>query len=169
MSKTLIAYYSRCGENYFGGDLKVINKGNTEIVAEKIAKLTGGDLFEIKQVNPYANDYNICINEAKDDKERKARPELENYLDSIKEYDTIYLGYPNYWGTCPMATFTFLDKYDFKGKTIKPFCTHEGSGLGNSEKDLKNYLKDSSVKKGLAIQGTYAKESDSEIESWIKQ
>lgn len=169
MSKILIAYYSRTGENYFGGDLKVIKKGNTEIVANKINELTNGDLFEIKQVKPYSDDYNICINEAKDDKERNARPELVNYLDSLEGYDTIYLGYPNYWGTCPMAVFTFLDKYNFKGKTIKPFCTHEGSGLGNSMNDLKKYLKDSNVKGGLAIQGTYAKDCDKEIESWVKE
>lgn len=167
MSKVLIAYYSRSGENYFGGDLKVIKKGNTEVVAKKIKDLTGGDLFEIKQVKPYSNDYNTCINEAKDDKIRKARPELVNYLDSIDEYDTIYLGYPNYWGTCPMAVFTFLDKYNFKGKIIKPFCTHEGSGLGDSLKDLKNYLKDADVKNGLAIQGTYVADSDNKLKGWI--
>lgn len=167
MSKVLIAYYSRAGENYFGGDLKVIEKGNTEVVAEKIKKYTNGDLFEIKQLKPYSDDYNVCINEAKDDKEREARPELVDYLDSIDKYDTIYLGYPNYWGTCPMAVFTFLDKHDFKGKDIKPFCTHEGSGLGNSLKDLRNYLKDSNVKDGLAIQGTYVSDSDKKIESWV--
>lgn len=167
MLKVLIAYYSRAGENYFGGDLKVIEKGNTEVVAEKIKKFTNGDLFEIKQLKPYSDDYNVCINEAKDDKERGARPELVDYLDSIDKYDTIYLGYPNYWGTCPMAVFTFLDKYNFKGKTIKPFCTHEGSGLGNSQNDLRNYLKQANVKDGLAIQGTYVSDSDKKIEGWI--
>lgn len=169
MSKILVAYYSRCGENYFGGSLKTIHKGNTQIVAEKIADLLKTDIFEIKQAKPYSDDYNICINEAKNDKQRNARPELINCLDSLDGYDTIYLGYPNYWGTCPMAVFTFLDKYNFKNKTVKPFCTHEGSGLGNSLNDLRNYLKDTNIKDGLAIQGTYANKSDKEIEGWTKE
>lgn len=127
MSKNLVAYYSRASKNYFGGSLKVIDKGNTEYAAEIIAMLTGGELFKIDQKTPYSDDYKSVLKQAKFDQQKNIRPELTGYPDSIAEYDTIYLGYPNYWGTMPMAVFTFLEKHDFSGKTIMPFCTHEGS------------------------------------------
>ena len=82
-------------------------------------------------------------------------------------YDTIYLGYPNYWGTMPMAVFTFLERYDFTGKTIHPFCTHEGSGLGHSEKDIRRLCPGAKVEAGLAIQGGHAKEARKALENWI--
>lgn len=152
--KTLIAFFSRADENYVSGALKMLEVGNTEIVADMIQKETGADVFRIDPVVKYAVDYNACIAEAKEDQRRDARPELSQYLDSIDEYDTIYLGYPNYWGTMPMAVFTFLEKYDFSGKTIKPFCTHEGSGMGRSESDIRKLCSSAKVEKGLAIHGT---------------
>ncbi|MCX4357794.1 MAG: hypothetical protein OSJ43_16525 [Oscillospiraceae bacterium] len=104
-----------------------MNKGNTEYAAEIIAMLTGGERFKIDHKIPYSDHYNECIKQAKSDHQKNISRELTEYPDSIAEYDTIYLGYPNYWGTMPMAVFMFLEKYDFSGKTIKPFCTHEGS------------------------------------------
>ena len=167
MSKVLVAYYSRAGENYFGGSLKVIKKGNTECAAEIIADLTGGELFKIEQKNPYSDDYNECIKQAKADQQKNARPELVSYPDSIAEYDTLYLGYPNYWGTIPMAVFTFLERYDFTGKTIKPFCTHEGSGLGGSVGDISQTARGADVKQGIAIRGSDASKSESALKKWI--
>lgn len=167
MSKVLVAYYSRAGENYFGGSLKVIDKGNTEYAAEIIARLTGGELFRIDQKTPYSDNYNECIKQAKSDQQKDIRPELTRYPDSIAEYDTIYLGYPNYWGTMPMAVFTFLEKYDFSGKTIKPFCTHEGSGLGGSTRDIAKAARGADVKQGIAIRGSDAPKSESSLKNWI--
>lgn len=97
-----------------------------------IQKLTGAELFEAEPVVPYSDDYSACIEEAKNDKKRDARPELKKYPEHMESFEKIYLGYPNYWGTMPMAMFTLLEHFDFAGKTILPFCTHEGSGLGDT-------------------------------------
>lgn len=132
----LIAYFSRADQNYFGGRLKNISVGNTEQAARILEKITGADMFKIEPVQPYSKDYNICISQAQEDQLRNARPELTHYPESIDQYDVIYLGYPNYWGTMPMQVFTFLEHFDFNGKTICPFCTHEGSGMGRSEADI---------------------------------
>lgn len=132
----LIAYFSRADQNYFGGRLKNISVGNTEQAARILEKITGADMFKIEPVQPYSKDYNICISQAQEDQLRNARPELTHYPESIDQYDVIYLGYPNYWGTMPMQVFTFLEHFDFNGKTICPFCTHEGSGIGRSEADI---------------------------------
>lgn len=167
MSKKLIAFYSRADENYVSGTLKNLTVGNTEVAAGILQELTGADMFKIEQVQPYAKGYNQCIAQAQADQKRNARPELKAYPDSLEEYDTIYLGYPNYWSTMPMAVFTFLEHFDFRGKTIKPFCTHEGSGLGNSEKDIKRICPNAIVKKGLAIYGHNVNHAKKEIEKWI--
>lgn len=110
----LIAYYSRKGENYWAGDVRVLEKGNTERVAEFVQQAVGGDLFEIETVKEYAADYYRCIDEAKAELKADARPELARYLEdaglSTDDYDTIFLGYPNWWGTYPMCVFTFLDR-----------------------------------------------------------
>ena len=168
MAKTLIAYYSRADENYVSGALKTIPVGNTEIVAEYIKELTGADMFKIEQAKPYSGNYNSCVEEAKADQTRNARPELKKYLDSVGDYDVIYLGYPNYWGTMPMAVFTFLEHYDFGGKTIRPFCTHEGSGMGNSVADIKKLCPAAKVESGLSIYGSRVKNSKNEVERWVK-
>ena len=132
----LIAYFSRRGENYVSGKLKELSVGNTEVAAGMLQQLTGADLFQLEPVHEYPKSYNACIDEAQADQLRDARPELKRYPESLDGYDTIYLGYPNYWGTMPMQVFTFLEHFDFSGKTICPFCTHEGSGIGRSEADI---------------------------------
>lgn len=169
MSKTLIVYYSRKGENYVNGSVRNLAKGNTEIVAEMIADLTGGDLFEIDTVKPYAADYYTCIDEAKAELRQNARPELKAYPDSLDEYDTIFVGYPNWWGTMPMAMFTFLEHFDLSGKRILPFCTNEGSGMGSSERDLKKVCKGAKVESGLSIHGAEAANSRSKVETWVRK
>ena len=149
------------------GMLKNLETGNTEIAAGVIQRLTGADLFQMEPRQAYAKDYNTCIAEAQEDQRRDARPELKIWLASLDGYDTIYLGYPNYWGTMPMAVFTFLEHYDFIGKTIKPFCTHEGSGLGSSIDDIKRLCPTAAVGKGIAIRGGTAEQSIKEIEKWL--
>lgn len=167
MAKKLIAFYSRADENYVRGTLKYLEVGNTETAARMMKEMMEADLFQIEQVQPYAKGYNECIQQAKADQNRNARPALKSYPDSIEEYDTIYLGFPNYWGTMPMAVFTFLEHFDFSGKTIKPFCTHEGSGMGNSERDLKKICPKAKIEKGLAIYGSDVDKARAAIEKWI--
>ena len=164
--KKLIAYFSRADQNYFNGELKNIEVGNTEVAAKYIQAYTGADVFKIEPLKPYSKEYNECIAQAKDDLQRKARPELKQYLPDLSEYDEIYLGYPNYWGTMPMCVFTFLEHYDLKGKKIYPFCTHEGSGLARSENDIKSCC-DAKVMPGLAIHGSDVKQSQEKIQDWL--
>ena len=167
MTKTLIAFFSRADENYFGGAMRYVKVGNTEIVAEIIKELTGADILKIEMKNPYSPVYMTCIDEAKKDLKENARPELTSYIDSIDGYDTIILGYPNYWGTIPMTVATFLERYDFDGKTILPLCTNEGSGMGSSERDVKKYAKGADVKKGLSITGSQAANSKDTVKKWL--
>ena len=169
MSRTLIVYYSRKGENYWNGSIKNLPKGNTEIVAEMIAEMTGGDLFEVDTVKTYAKDYYECIEDAKAELREGARPELKKYMDSLDDYDTIFVGYPNWWGTMPMAMYTFLEHYDLSGKRILPFCTNEGSGMGSSERDLKNTCKGAVVESGLSVHGAEAANSRGKVEKWVKK
>ena len=167
MGKKLIAFYSRADENYVSGMLRNLTVGNTEVAAGILQELTDADLFKIEQMQPYAKGYNQCIAQAQEDQKRDARPELKAYPESIDAYDTIYLGFPNYWSTMPMAVFTFLEHFDFNGKTIKPFCTHEGSGMGRSEKDIKRLCPNAKVEKRLAIYGSSVSRSRKDFEKWI--
>ena len=169
MSDKIIIYYSRADENYVNGRLKTLDKGNTEIAAELIQQLTGADMFKVEQKNAYAEGYNECIEQARSDQKTNARPQLKDYPESLDKYSTIYLGFPNYWGTMPMAMFTFLEHFDLSGKAIKPFCTHEGSGLGNSVADICRTCPSANVGKGLAIRGSYAEKAEKDIEKWIKE
>lgn len=167
--KELILYFSRNAENYFGGSLKYIEKGNTEVVAEKLAGLTGGTLFKIEPKVPYSDDYNTCIDQAKKDLQNGIRPAVLAMPEHIDQYDLITLLYPNYWGTMPMPVLTVLEQIDFQGKTIRPICTHEGSGMGRSESDLKKYCPGARLKKGLAIQGSSVGRCDEALKKWIEK
>ncbi len=162
----LVAYFSHTGENYSVG---VIEKGNTEIVAEYISELTKGDLFEIKPAREYSKDYKTCCEEAKKEYHNNTRPELEKYLDNLDKYDTIYLGYPIWWGTMPMEVYTFLSHYDFSNKVIIPFSTHEGSGLGNSVGEIQKLVPNAVIKTGIAIRGSDAKNAKQTIANWLNQ
>lgn len=164
--KKLIAYYSRNGQNYFGGQIKEVEVGNTEKVANIVNEAIDGDLYKIEQVKPYSNDYRTCVKQAMEDNKNNFRPDLKNKLNKIDDYDVIYLGYPNYCGTMPMAVFTFLDSFDFSNKTIYPFCTHEGSGFGHSLNDLRKYCPN--VGKGIEIIGSEVDEKKDEIISWLR-
>ena len=167
MAKTLIAFFSRADENYFGGAMRYVKVGNTEIVVNLMKETIDAKSFKIEMKNPYSPVYMTCIDEAKKDLRENARPELVSYPDSIDEYDTVILAYPNYWGTMPMAVFTFLERYDFSGKTILPLCTNEGSGMGSSEKDIKKYAKGANLKKGLSITGSAAASSKKSVQKWL--
>ena len=169
MGKSLIAFYSRADENYVNGTLKMLSVGNTETAAGIIKELTGADIFKIEQTKPYSKGYNACIEEAKSDQQRDVRPELKTYPKTLDNYDVIYLGFPNYWSTMPMAVFTFLEHFDFTGKTIHPFCTHEGSGLSNTVNDIKNTAKGATVTNGLPLFGSDVDKAEGIVNDWIKK
>ena len=168
--KTLITYFSRAGQNYVNGAITNIAKGNNEVLVEKLKKLLpDADLFKMEPKTPYSNDYMQCIEEAKQDLQNNARPELKIDLNSIDDYNTIYLIYPIYWGTFPMHVFTFLESFDFSGKTIIPIATHEGSGLGSSESDLRKLVKNAKIEKGTAITGGRVNSADVILEKLARR
>ena len=167
MAKTLIAFFSRADENYFGGAMRYVKVGNTEIVVNDMKEMIDADTFKIEMKDPYSPVYMTCIDEAKRDLRAKARPELVSMPASIEEYDTIVLAYPNYWGTMPMAVFTFLENFDFSGKTILPLCTNEGSGMGGSERDIKKTCPGAVVKSGLAVTGSEAANVAGRVKKWL--
>lgn len=167
--KSLVIYYSRNGENYFGGTIKYIEKGNTEIIALKLKKMTNSDIFCCEQITPYSMDYRQCVKEAHDDYVNHHYPQIKPFNLDLKDYDLIYLCYPNYCGTMPMAMFSLLKDLDLKGKIIKPLCTHEGSGLANSENDIKKLCPNSIIKPGIAIKGSNVESEDLNLEKWINE
>lgn len=167
--KAMIVYFSRKYENYVSGAIRNLDVGNTEVAAEMLAKLTGAEVFELQPVQEYSRNYNECIAQAQADQKRDARPELTAYPESLEEYDTIYLGYPNYWGTMPMAVFTFLEHYDFTGKKIRPFCTHEGSGMGSSEADIRRLCPGAEVEEGLALCGGSVNKAEPKLRAWVER
>lgn len=166
--KTLIVYYSRKGQNYTNTGIASLTVGNTEVIAKKIQALTGGDLFEIDTIKPYPVAYDETVDMAKAELKADARPEIKGSVSNIDEYGTIYLGYPNWWGTMPMAVFTFLETHDLSGKTIAPFCTHEGSGMGG-EGDIKKLCPNAKILPGLAIRGSNVNKADKDVEAWLKK
>ena len=169
-NKALVVYYSRTGENYAVGN---IAEGNTAIVAKMIAAKTGADLFEVKTVKAYAADYTECTEEAKKELREDARPEIVGDVEDFAQYDTVYVGYPIWWGVPPMCVFTFIDRHDWSGKTVRPFATHEGSGLGGSVRALKKAMPVATVEDGLAIQGQTAqndrKAAEKAVDAWLSK
>lgn len=166
--KSLVIYFSHTGENYVNGEIKNVDKGNTEIVAEFIRDITGADLFKVETVKAYPYNYNECCDVAKAELNNDVRPEIKNKLDYLNSYDVIYIGGPVWWGHYPCAMFTTLENLNFTGKIIKPFTTHEGSGLGSVMEDIKRFCNNADIKEGLAIQGSKVSLSKEKIESWCR-
>jgi flavodoxin len=169
MKKFLVAYFSRKGQNYVNGKIVDLPIGNTEVVAKMIQKITGGDFFHIESVKPYPKDYTETTEVEKNELRANARPELTNHVENMDEYDMIFLGYPNWRGTMPMPVFSFLEIYDFSGKTIAPFCTHEGSGSGRSEQDIAKACPKATVLNGTAIHGASAGSANTKIAQWLQK
>lgn len=168
MSKSLVIYYSRRGQNYVNGDIVDLPLGNTEIVVNYIKELTGADTFQVETVEDYPVDYMETTEVAQEEQDNDARPQLKDELTDIAEYDTVYIASPNWWGTLPMALFTQLEKLDFTGKTVKTVITHEGSGLGTAMDDVKKLCKNADIKPGLAIHGAEVENSRANVERWIE-
>ena len=158
-SNILVAYFS--------------HTGNTEVIAGMIAEQTGGDLFHVETTTVYPEEYNDLIAQARQEQDDEARPELASSVADMDAYDTVFIGYPNWWGTMPMTMFTFLESYDFSGKTVIPFCTHEGSALGSSESDIAELLPDAELLDGLAVRGQTAQNRQDEareaVTDWLRE
>ena len=153
--KVLIAYFSW--------------SGNTKEIANQIQGVTGGDMFEIKRLKPYSTDYNTCVDEARLEKQQKARPAIAGKINNIDDYDIVFIGYPNWWGTLPMPVFTFMESYDFSGKTVIPFVTHGGGGSQDCFKDFEKLASKYEHKKGFICSGSVAKNAKSHVEKWVKE
>ncbi len=169
MAKNCIIYYSRKGQNYVNGTVRDLAKGNTEICAEFIQKAVGGDLFEVETVKPYSEDYMTCTEEAKAELREKARPALKAYLDSIADYDNVFVCGPCWWGSFPMAIFAQLERLDWRGKRVFALMTHEGSGLGGCERELRKLCTGAEIGKGLAVRGGDAARSESTVAAWAEK
>ena len=137
------------------------------MLAQTAQEITGGDIFLIQTENVYPSDYRETTDVAADEQNDNARPELASHVENMDQYDTIVLIYPNWWGTLPQAIFTFLEEYDFSGKTILPLCTHAGSRMGSSERDIASICPNANLLEGLAVSGSSAASAHSDVEKWI--
>ena len=153
--KALVVYFS--------------HTGNTENVANFIHQAVGGDIVKLETEEQYTDNYNDLLDIAQEEKNENARPALSTKIDNIDEYDTIFLGYPIWWGDMPMAIYTFLDEYDLSGKTIAPFITHGGSGLSGTPENIKEEEPNATVTDGLAISGSSARNSESDVREWLSE
>jgi len=152
-NRALVAYFS--------------HSGNTRIIAQRIREYIGGDIFEIVTVSKYPENYNSVVEQARKEAVSKYLPELKTTVENMVSYNTIIVGYPNWWGTIPRPIAKFLSDYDFSGKSIAAFCTHEGSGLGRSVLDIKAICPDSTILESIAIRGSYVKNAEKEISVWL--
>lgn len=155
MGNTLILYFSM--------------SGNTETVANYIHEEIGGDIVKLETVQTYPEDYDELVDYAREEQRDNARPELETAIENIEQYDTIFLGYPNWWGDMPMPIYSFLDRYDLSNKTIAPFITHGGSGLSGTPANIANEEPDAVVTEGLAINGDDVDDCQDEVNEWLNE
>lgn len=165
--KILIAYFSQAGEHYVNGAIRPLPIGNTKVAAQMLQEITGGTMFFIDTLFRYPDDHMKKIDIAQKEKREQARPPLTDRVPNMDAYDTIFLCYPNWWETCPMAVFTFLESYDFTGKIIAPLCTNEGSGLSDSVGDIRKTCPGAIVTEGLSIRGGKVREARAAIEAWV--
>jgi len=166
-SKILIAFFSRPGSNYVQGNLQDLLVGNTEQAAHMLQKVTRGELFKIEALEEYPADYYETTELAKKELRENARPVLKQRLETIEMYQTIVLAYPNWWGTMPMPVYTFLQSYDFAHKTLVPLCTHEGSGMGQSEDHIRRLCPQATLLSGLSIMGGAVAKAENSIMQWL--
>ena len=167
-SKILVVYFSRTGENYNVGNVEV---GNTAMVASYIKDYLKADSFEIIPVNKYPDKYQECLDQATKEKNENARPEIQNKITNFDQYDTIFVGYPIWWGDLPMIMHTFFESYDFNGKKVIPFNTHEGSGDAGTYSTVQKDLPKANVTTdGLALDGKTARSDDGKQKTidWLK-
>ncbi len=145
------------------------HSGNTRTIAEQIHSRIGGDIVELKTVQPYPDDYNTTVDMAKKEKTEHARPAITTELPDLAKYDTVFLGFPNWWGTIPMAYYTLLEKYDLGNKIVIPFVTHGGSAFGSSLNDLKRLCPKARFKEGLAVRGSRVHSAQKDVDKWLSK
>ena len=143
--------------------------GNTRNVAESIQQQTGSDMFEIVPKTPYSTDYDTVVDDAKVEQQNNARPEIASGIGNIDDYDTIYVGFPNWWGDMPMILYTFFDTYDLSGKTVALFCTSGGSGLSNTVNEVKGLEPNATVTEGLHIGSGASSDPDNAVAQWLEK
>ena len=177
-SNILVAYFTY-GENADLGDnvdasssasIQMLDgqvSGNTGVVASVIADLTDADIFSIRTVESYPDNYNDTIDQGQEEQQEDVRPELSGQIENLDSYDTIFLGYPNWWGDMPMAIYSFLDEYDLSGKAIVPFVTSGGSGFSGSVEEIEDAEPDAEVLEGLSLSDSEATDAQSDIEEWL--
>ncbi len=154
-NRILVAYFS--------------HSGNTREIADQIHNGVGGDIFEIQAVKPYPHDYDAVVKQAKQELNSGYKPALKTKIEKIESYDIIFIGYPCWWGTIPAPIVTFLSEYEFSGKTIAPFCTHAGSGLGRSSADISKLCPKSTLLDGIAIWGRDVKTAQGRVSEWLRK
>ena len=168
-AKSLVVVFSRADENYNVG---YVEKGNTMVLAEFIANKTGAELFEVKPAKPYPAVYDECTDLAKKEQNQKARPAILEDKD-VSDFDTIFVGYPVWWGDIPMCLYTFIEAHDWNGKKVIPFCTNEGSGSGRTDRTLKAKMKGANLEKAFSMPGHVAQNNrasaEKEIDTWLKK
>lgn len=173
----LIAYFSRADNVQQDSNLDATSSasinlkgeeytGNMEIMAQYIQEEVGGDLFSVQTAELYSQNYRETTDQAKEEQNNDERPELVSHVENMEQYDVVFLGYPNWWGGLPMPMFTFLEEYDFSGKTIIPFCSHGGSALGSGPSEIQELCPDATLLEGLAVSGSQVEKSKSDIQSW---
>lgn len=153
--KALVVYFS--------------HTGNTENVANFIHEAVGGDIVKLETEEPYTDNYNDLLDIAQEEKRENARPALSTKIDNIEQYDTIFLGYPIWWGDMPMALYTFLDEYDLSGKTIAPFVTSGGSGLSGTPSNIQEEEPNATVTEGLSVRDTNSENSQNQVNEWLSE
>lgn len=177
-SKILIAYFTRADNIKVDPDVDATSsasinvngssyEGNLAIMADYIKEAAGGDTFSILTKEYYPTKYSDTTDTAKQEQNNNARPQLFNHVDNMEDYDIIFLGYPNWWGGFPMAVYTFLEEYDFSGKTIIPFASHEGSGLGKGPSEIAKICPGANVMDGLAVRGSAVGSSKDNVTNWV--
>lgn len=164
-----IVYFSHSGETLIEGEKRNLSKGNTEIIAEKIADQLNTSSIRLIPQKAYSKKYDQVVMQAKNELVKQAYPVFEPLSLNLKETEQILLGYPNWWGTFPRIIATFLQNYEWAGKIICPFCTHEGSGLGNSLSDLKKQCPQAIIERGLSIRGSRVERADLVIQNWLQE
>ena len=161
--KILIAYYS--------------HSANTKKLAELIGKVLKSefqnikiDFFYTEPEKPYSSNYNKVLDEAKRDIKNNHKPKLKNSIDSIDDYDVIFIGSPNWWNTIASPVSSFINSFDFSNKIIMPFCTHGGGGAGIIRTDIEKLAKSKQIGKILSVYGNTSSinNSENEIKKWIK-
>lgn len=166
--KALVAYYSRAGENYGANGTERIEIGHTKVMAGFIAETLGADEYEIVPAQPYPDSYDACCDQAREEQAQDARPSIANPLPDVSSYDVVFVGCPIWWGDEPMIIRTFVEGVDLSGKTIVPFTTHGGSGLGRVPSNLQAAIPNARFIDGRAVAGTSVDDARDEVTSWAK-